>query len=235
MHDISLTPIIDPDSRVPSPPPPLRTRHARRWRNSRLLLAALGLLILAGLVVARVTLPAAPAPSAPAITTPLIAHGQVVPVRQARVGTQSGGIVQQLTVGVGAPVGAQTPLAWVTGPTTTEVVTAPFSGTVTNVFVHQGDTLAPGAALAVVADLHTLQVETNDVDEFLIGHVSVGQAVQVSVDAADNATLRGSVSSVALLPEAAAGATQAYPVTIKLDALPSDVRAGMSVRVVFPD
>jgi multidrug resistance efflux pump len=105
---------------------------------------------------------------------------------------------------------------------------------VTNVFVHQGDTLAPGATLAVVADLHILQVETNDVDEFLIGHVSVGQTVQVSVEAAD-VTLRGSVSSVALLPEAAAGGTQAYPVTVKLDTLPPEVRAGMSVRVVFPD
>ena len=134
---------------------------------------------------------AAPPPAAAPVAAALVAHGQVVPVQQARVGTLGGGQVQQLEASLGAEVSAQTPLAWVIGPSGTEVVTAPFSGSVTNVLVHAGDTLMPGATIAVVANMHSLQVETSDVDEFLVGHVSVGQRVQVTVDALDNLALTG--------------------------------------------
>jgi len=176
---------------------------------------------------------------APPAATPtlaaLVAHGQVVPVQQARVGTLSGGQVQQLSASLGSEVDAQTPLAWVTGPSGTEIVTAPFSGSVTNVLVHAGDTLVPGETIAVVADMQTLQVETSDVDEFLVGHVNVEQRVQVTVDALDNLPLTGIVTNVALLPQAATSGGQAYPVIVRLSGLPPNVRAGMSVRITLPN
>ena len=82
-----------------------------------------------------------------------------------------------------------------------------------------------------------LQVETTDVDEFLIPHVAVGQVVQISVDALDNQMLQGRVSSVAMLPEPSSTSTNAtkYPVTISLESVPSQVHAGMSVRVTLPN
>jgi multidrug resistance efflux pump len=80
---------------------------------------------------------------------------------------------------------------------------------VTNVLVHAGDTLTPGATIAVVADMHALQVETSDVDEFLVSHVSVAQGVQVTVDALDNLALTGIVTNVALLPQLGASGSQA--------------------------
>jgi multidrug efflux pump subunit AcrA (membrane-fusion protein) len=222
-------PIVTNGTRTPRPP-----RRAW-WRQRRVLFAVLAVLLIV-VVLTAVALPrSAPPPAPPPAAAALIAHGQIVPARQARVGTQGGGVVQELSVSVGTEVTAQTPIARVSGAGgTVEIVTAPFNGSVTNILVHTGDTLLPGATIAIVADLHTLQVETNDVDEFLLTSVNVGQRVQVSVDALDNRALVGTVTSVALLPQTAANGGQAYPVTISLGSIPAEVRPGMSVRITFP-
>jgi biotin carboxyl carrier protein len=218
---------------------PRRTRPPRRpwWRRPRPLLALLGLLLLAVLAAALLTTrQSAPTTTAPPTAAPLIAHGQIVPTRVAHVGTQGGGVVQQLGASLGGQVQAQAPLAWVDGPNgTTEIVTAPFSGAVTNVLVHAGDTLVPGATIAVVADLHTLQVETSDVDEFLVSHIQVGQSVPITIDALDDAPISGIVTNVGQLPQTGTGGNQAYPVIVRVDGLPAAARAGMSVRLTFAD
>ncbi|HLZ28462.1 MAG TPA: efflux RND transporter periplasmic adaptor subunit [Chloroflexota bacterium] len=221
------------DSKLPRPGP---RRPAVWWRRRRVVVGGLGLLVLATIVTVMLSArSAAPAPIAAPVTAALVAHGQVVPVQQARVGTLGGGQVQQLTANLGAEVSAQTPLAWVLGPSGTEVVTAPFSGSVTNVLVHEGDTLMPGATIAVVANMHALQVETSDVDEFLVGHVSVGQRVEVTVDALDNLALAGVVTNIALLPQIGASGSPAYPVIVSLSGVPPAVHAGMSIRMTLPD
>jgi HlyD family secretion protein len=218
------------------PPTTSRPRRPPVWRRRRVLVGGLGLLVLATLAtVVLSSRSGAPPPTATPVAAPLVAHGQVVPVQQARVGTLGGGQVQQLDASLGAEVSAQAPLAWVIGPSGTEVVTAPFSGSVTNVLVHAGDTLVPGATIAVVANLHSLQVETSDVDEFLVGHVSVGQRVQVTVDALDNLALTGIVTNVALLPQTGTNGSQAYPVIVSVSGVPPAVHAGMSVRMTLPD
>jgi multidrug efflux pump subunit AcrA (membrane-fusion protein) len=216
----------------------LRVRHPRRplWRRRLVQLIGLGVLLLVVAVLAMSRLQPGPAaPVAPPVAAPLIAHGQILPAQQARVGTQGGGVVQRLAVNPGDQTAADAPLAWVTGPSGTEIVTAPFAGTVTNVLVHGGDTLMPGATIAVVADLHLLRVETTDVDEFLVSKVAVGQRVQVSVDALDNMSVTGVVTNVALLPQTGASGNAAYPVIISIGGVPPEVRAGMSVRVTLPD
>jgi multidrug efflux pump subunit AcrA (membrane-fusion protein) len=218
-----------------SPPPP----HASRrpvWRRPRVLLTVLGALLALGVAgVALSSRTAAPPPAATPTSSALVAHGQIMPARQARVGTQAGGVVQTLDARLGAEVTAQTPLAVIVGAGGTEVVTAPFDGSVSNVLVHAGDTLAPGATVAVVADLHTLQVETLDIDEFLVGHIKVGQRVQVTVDALDNLALTGMVSQLALLPQTATTGGQAYPAIIAIGGVPPAVHAGMSVRITLPE
>ena len=218
------------------PASPIVRRRPPAWRRRGFLFAGLGVLLVAAVILAVTqSRSAPPAPTAAPATAPLIAHGQIVPAQQARVGTQAGGVLQRLDATPGQVVNAQTPLAWVAGPASTEVVTAPFGGVVTNVLVHAGDTLMPGAPIAVVADLHLLQVETSDVDEFLVSRVAPGQQVQISVDALDNRTMSGTVTSVALLPQTGASGGPAYPVVISIGGLPPDVRPGMSVRVTFPD
>ena len=167
---------------------------------------------------------------------PLIAHGQILPAQQARVGTQGGGVVQRLAVNPGDQTAADAPLAWVSGSSgNTEIVTAPFAGTVTNVLVHGGDTLMPGATIAVVADLHLLQVETTDVDEFLVSNVAVGQRVQVSVDALDNLIADGCGDERGAAAADRSNGNAAYPVIISIGGVPPEVRAGMSVRVTLAD
>lgn len=217
---------------------PTRARPAVLQRK-RVLLIVLGLL-LAGVVLLRLatlqtTSTTGSNPVVPAVAAPLVAHGQVMPTRQAHVGTQSGGVLQRLAVSPGSDVDAQSPIAWVVSASGTELVTAPFAGTVTNVLVHAGDTLVPGATVAVVADLHDLQIETSDIDEFLVSKVSVGQRVQLNIDALDDLAITGTVSNVALLPQSSTSGPPDYPVVIRVGGFPPDVRAGMSVRVTIPE
>jgi biotin carboxyl carrier protein len=233
---VILDPQVRPDDSSAHTLTAARSRRRPIWRQRRVLLAGLGVLIVATIAVV-VSSPRAAAPAVTATPVPLalVAHGQIKPVQQARVGTLAGGVVQEIDANLGSDVVGQSPVARLTGPAGTEVVTAPFSGSVTNLFAHVGDTLVPGAPIMIVANLRSLQVETADVDEFLVAHVTVGQRVQVTVDALDNATLTGTVTRVALLPEAASTGGQAYPVIIDLGGVPPAVHAGMSVRVTLSD
>lgn len=217
----------------------LRGAPRTRRPGRRLLLVGAALLVV-GLVIAAVvwsrastTLPSATEPST---TAPAVIHGQIVPMRMARVGTITGGVVRQLVVSPGAQLVDRAALAWIESSAGTEILSAPFEGTVTNVFVHVGDTVLPGTTVAVVADLRTLQVETTDVDQFLVAHVRPGDVVPVTVDAIENLTLRGTVRSVAGFPQADASTIgQTYPMVVDLGAPPRDVRAGMTVRITLPN
>jgi multidrug efflux pump subunit AcrA (membrane-fusion protein) len=198
----------------------------------------LGLLVVVAVVLRQVSTtatPASPASPAPASGGRLIAHGVVAPVSQARVGTLAGGVLLGLSVQIGDSVEASSELARVRGAGDVEVLTAPFAGTVTGLLAHTGDTLVPGAGVVMVADLRRLQVETSDVDEFLIGHVQPGEGVTLQIEALDRHELTGRVRTVALQPQATPGGDQHYPVTIDLGGLPPDLRPGMSVRIAFPD
>lgn len=198
----------------------------------------LGLLVVVAVVARQVSTPASPASPVPQPASSsgrLIAHGVVAPVSQARVGTLGGGVLLGLSVSIGDRVEASSELARVRGAADVEVLTAPFAGTVTGLLAHTGDTLVPGAGVVMVADLRRLQVETNDVDEFLIGRVQPGQSVTLQIEALDRRELTGRVRTVALQPQATPGGDQHYPVTIDPGGIPPDLRPGMSVRVIFPD
>jgi multidrug efflux pump subunit AcrA (membrane-fusion protein) len=182
--------------------------------------------------------PASPPPTVqPAVPTPvsqrLIARGQVRPIATARIGTLGGGTVNRLDVEVGSVVDEQQELARIRGPQGTEVVTAPWRGTITAVPARVGDTILAGATLAMLGDLSRLQVETTDVDEFIISQVRPGQAVTVRVDALDRRALNGRVRTVALLPETTATGDDHYPVVVEVGGSTADLRLGMTVRVNF--
>jgi hypothetical protein len=195
------------------------------------------LVLVVTLVIRQATTSAQQPTGAPTVvgTARLVAHGVVAPVSQARVGTLTGGVLLGLSVGIGERVEAQRELARVRGPAEVEVLTAPFAGTVTGLLAHTGDTLVPGAGVVLVADLTRLQVETTDVDEFLIGHVRAGQNVVLQIEALDRRELRGKVRTVALQPQATPGGDQHYPVTIDLGGTQPDLRPGMSVRITLSD
>ncbi len=224
-------------SRRPSAGSRLRRSSWRvRWA-----VIVVGLFAVVGVVGVVARQAATPPPQAATATAPvasasrLVAHGVVAPVSQARVGSLGGGVLLRLSVAIGDSVEAQTELARVRGPSEVEVLTAPFAGTVTGVLAHTGDTLVAGATVVQVADLSHLQVETTDVDEFLIGHVQRGQSVSLQIEALDRRDLSGRVRAVALQPQTTPGGDQHYPVTIDLGSTPADLRPGMSVRITFPE
>jgi biotin carboxyl carrier protein len=218
-----------------------RPRSIDRWRRwpwiVRWGIPIMILLLLVALVVrpGTATAPASTAAPTVAAGARLIAHGVVAPVSQARVGTLGGGVLLGLSVAVGDSIDSQRELARVRGPLDVEVLTAPFAGTVTGILAHTGDTLVPGAGVIMIADLSRLQVETTDVDEFLIGHVRPGQNVSLQIEALDRRELTGRVRTVALQPQSTPGGDQHYPVTIDLGGSVADLRPGMSVRITFPD
>jgi multidrug efflux pump subunit AcrA (membrane-fusion protein) len=160
------------------------------------------------------------------------ARGQVRPVAQARVGTQGGGVVQELYVEPGHPVQEYQELARVLNSGGVEIVRAPFAGTVTNVVARRGDTVLPGATLLNVGDLGRLQVETTDLDEFVIADVSRGQIVYVLVDALGYELL-GRVRSAALEPTRSELGDDHYPVIIDLLETAPNLRPGMNARIRF--
>jgi hypothetical protein len=174
-----------------------------------------------------------PAAATPVAAARLIAHGIVAPANQARVGTLGGGVLLGLNVTIGEKVEAQHELARVRGAADVEVLTAPFAGTVTGLLAHTGDTLVPGAGVLMVADLSQLQVETTDVDEFVVGHVRAGQSVALQIEALDRRELTGRVRTVALQPQSTPGGDQQYPVTIDLGGAVPELRPGMSVRITL--
>jgi putative ABC transport system ATP-binding protein len=222
--------------------PPVERKKPRRWPRR----VALGALVVAlvgggiayqrgllnGILNPGTTPPSAvTAPEQPAYPT---ARGEVRPVAQARIGTLRGGVVNRLAVNVGQPVEEAQEIARINAPDgTAEVLVAPWRGTITDIPVHVGDTVAVGATVASVGDLSRLQIETTDVDEFIVARVRPGKAVQVTVDALDQAVLRGRVRSVALEPRRSPDGDDHYPTIVDLELPPIDLRVGMTVRVAF--
>jgi hypothetical protein len=228
-----------PAAAEPSPPSPAAPRSVRPRRARRRWPWIVGGLVLALLIGGAWALSQRPATPAPApATTPttvrLTARGKVQPVQQARIGTLGGGVVARLSAVPGDRVADQGEIARVRGPDgAIEVLTAPWAGTVTAVPVNYGDTVLPGATVATIGDLSRLQVETTDVDEYLIGKIERGQSVDLIIDALDGRALTGVVQRVTLQPQLNGAGDEHYPIVIALTEVPPDLRAGMSTRITF--
>lgn len=234
------TPDVAPPAPFPELPPPAPRPPRRRWlpRSRRWRLILLTALLLVAALAARLALPPSP-PAVPAVSaTPaprLIARATLQPIKQAKIRTLAGGVVTQLTAEVGQPVQEAQEVARTQPPGNgpTEVLTAPWSGRVSDVLIHLGDTVTAGSVIATVADLSRLQAETQDVDEFLIASIHPGQHVTMTVDAVDGLVLAGTVRTVALQTQTSATGDETYPVVIDLAAQARELRAGMTVRVNF--
>lgn len=105
---------------------------------------------------------------------------------------------------------------------------APFDGVVTDVGLDAGE-MASGAAVVVIADLETLEVEIT-LDETDIIKIGEGQAAQVDVEAFEDVIVPGEVVEIAPTGETTSGVVL-YPVTVRLAETPAQVRAGMTANV----
>jgi len=111
------------------------------------------------------------------------------------------------------------------------VLVAPLSGTVGAVMVEEGETVMVGAPVLMIGDLSALQVETDDLSEVDVVGVTVGQEVEVSVDALPYLELRGRVREIAPMAEERHGDI-VYTVTIDLEeGAGASLRWGMTAYV----
>lgn len=216
---------------------PTRRRSPRRWPRILLTVALIaGLVAGGGLLYSRYGMGAqAPAPVEQVTAAKSVARGALRPESEATVRTLVGGVVTGLSVNVGSGVVENQELARVRAPDgSISIITAPWQGSVTNLPVHAGDTVTAGSTIAAVGDVSRLRIETDDVDEFLVARIRVGQTVTVTVDAIEGRELQGRVRSIALRSERDAEGDLHYPVIVDLDWTPADVRSGMTVRVHIP-
>jgi len=108
-------------------------------------------------------------------------------------------------------------------------ITAPFSGTVTNTFVKEGDMANPGMPLVSIEGASKLQV-TAMVSESDIASVKNGMPVTINVKSL-NKEVTGRVSEVSLSAKNTGGQ---YLVKVTLDKMDKEILSGMFVNVKFP-
>lgn len=106
---------------------------------------------------------------------------------------------------------------------------APFDGVVVEVYLNSGEMVSPGAPVALIADLSTLQVQTTDLNEVDAARVHVGDPVNVTFDALPDLVIAGEVTSIAL--KNAPGSGVYFNAVIKLAEIPEQLRWGMSAFV----
>lgn len=108
---------------------------------------------------------------------------------------------------------------------------APFSGTVANLHLEVGEIVLPGVPIATVADLSGWQVRTTDLVELDVASLSMGQMVEVTLDAIPGETLRGTVVEIGRVAELLQGDV-VYPAWITLEDYPQlPLRWGMSALI----
>src|ERR1051326_3493285 len=123
--------------------------------------------------------------------------------------------------------------------------TAPFDGTVTNLPVHEGETVvmgiqnSPGSTLMTVADMSIITAEVQ-VDETDIVNVKLDQPAEVTIDAIPNQTFKGKVTEIgdnAIIrstgvstSQSTAGTQEAkdFKVVVTLTDPPPNLRPGLS-------
>jgi multidrug efflux pump subunit AcrA (membrane-fusion protein) len=105
---------------------------------------------------------------------------------------------------------------------------APFSGTVSDVQIQQGEYVDPGTGVLLLANLDTLRVETTDLNEIDVARIELGSPVTVTFDALTD-EVPGTVTRIA--PMAAEGSGVNYTVVVEMSEVPSAVRWGMTAFV----
>lgn len=105
---------------------------------------------------------------------------------------------------------------------------APFSGTITDVFIDEGEAISPGLSIVEIGDLTSLRVETTDLNELDVARISLGSSVDVTFDAIPD-EVTGTISQIS--PKAEEGTGVNYTTVIELEALPDDLRWGMTAFV----
>jgi HlyD family secretion protein len=110
-------------------------------------------------------------------------------------------------------------------------LTAPISGTITDVAVKPGDQVAPNVTAFRLDDLSRLLVDVR-VPEVDVNSIQIGQDVEMTFDAIADKQYQGVVTQVAEVGTATQGVVE-YVVTVELQNPDDNVRPGMTAAVNF--
>jgi RND family efflux transporter MFP subunit len=111
-------------------------------------------------------------------------------------------------------------------------LTAPFDGTILEVHVTVGDTVASGKTILTLANLQELQVVAS-VDETTVRSVSAGQKAQVTFDALPGVIVTGAVGEIPL-QGTLQGDVMIYEVPVSLEGAQNlGARVGMTADVAI--
>lgn len=108
-------------------------------------------------------------------------------------------------------------------------LTAPFSGTVTEVKIKPGDQVSPGSVAIRIDDLSSLLVDVR-ISEVDVNRIQVGQDANLVFDAILNKTYQGKVKEVSPVGTVTQGVVD-FIVTIELTNADQEVKPGMTAAV----
>lgn len=106
---------------------------------------------------------------------------------------------------------------------------APFTGTISKIYVREGEWLSPGSPTFLLADLEHLQVETTDLNEIDAARVNQQDQVTITFDALPDVVMEGIIHQIA--PMASEGSGVNYTAVIILSNWPEELRWGMTAFV----
>ncbi len=107
-----------------------------------------------------------------------------------------------------------------------------YAGTLTTLDYAAGDTISPGADLAVIQDPAAVTVEV-DVAQDDVSLVEIGKSVHVEFSAYPEELWEGTVTAIAASVTNMRTATVSYPVTVTLSGDTSKIYDGMTGNVTF--
>jgi HlyD family secretion protein len=111
----------------------------------------------------------------------------------------------------------------------TTQLSAPFAGTITEIYLKPADRVTPGMTAMRIDNLSRLEVDVQ-VSEVDINRIEIGQEVSLSFDAILDKEYHGTVSEVAQVGTVVQGVVQ-FNVTVVLMDADEDVRPGMTAAV----
>jgi HlyD family secretion protein len=108
-------------------------------------------------------------------------------------------------------------------------VLAPFTGTVSDLYIDTSEWVAPGQPVLQLADLEHLRIETTDLNEIDAAQIVIGDTAIVTFDALPDALAEGVITWIA--PKSSEGSGVNYSVTIELNEISPQLRWGMTAFV----
>ena len=109
---------------------------------------------------------------------------------------------------------------------------ATLGGTVVDLDVQSGELVTAGMPVVTIADYSAWLVKTDNLTELEVARISLGQKVQVALDALPEMTLEGEVTHINARYEEKRGDIT-YTVTIRLAQTDPQMRWGMTASVTF--